>query len=79
MRTVAVPSCRDATAHKVAAARDPGPAGEIQMLAAFDAAGLKVVDRSDMRPKHARAFDETDPLRAARAAELTSLWSLAVP
>jgi hypothetical protein len=49
-----------------------------QLLAAFDAAGLRVVGRSDTRPKHPRAFDATDPLHAARAAEVTSLWRLAV-
>jgi len=49
-----------------------------ELLAAFDAAGLKVVDRSDVRPKHARSCDETDPLHAARAAEVTSLWRLGV-
>jgi SAM-dependent methyltransferase len=49
-----------------------------ELLAAVDAAGLKVVDRSDVRPKHPRASDETDPLHAARAAEVTSLWRLAV-
>ena len=49
-----------------------------ELLAVFDAAGLKVVDRSDVRPTHPRASDETDPLQAARAAEVTSLWRLAV-
>jgi SAM-dependent methyltransferase len=49
-----------------------------QLLAAFHAAGLRVVDRSDVRPRHPRASDETDPLYAARAAEVTSLWRLAV-
>jgi SAM-dependent methyltransferase len=49
-----------------------------ELLAAFDAAGLKVVDRSDVRPKHPRVSDETDPLHAARSAEVTSLWRLAV-
>ena len=48
-----------------------------ELLAAFEAAGLKVVDRSDVRPKHPRVSDETDPLYAARAAEVTSLWRLA--
>ena len=48
-----------------------------ELLAAFDAAGLKVVGRSDVRPKHPRASDETDPLHAARAAEVTTLWRLA--
>ena len=49
-----------------------------ELLAAFDAAGLRVLDRSDVRPKHPRAHDETDPLYAARAAEVASLWRLAV-
>jgi methylase of polypeptide subunit release factors len=47
------------------------------LLAAIDAAGLKVLDRSDVRPTHPRAYDQTDPLHAARAAEVTSLWRLA--
>jgi SAM-dependent methyltransferase len=49
-----------------------------ELLAAVDAAGLKVVGRSDVRPRHPRASDEGDPLHAARAAEVTSLWRLAV-
>jgi len=48
------------------------------LLAAFDAAGLRVVDRSDVRPMHPKAQDPTDPLHAARAAEVTSLWRLAL-
>lgn len=47
-----------------------------QLLAAFEAAGLQVVERLDVRPKHPRASDESDPLHAARAAEVTSLWRL---
>jgi hypothetical protein len=49
-----------------------------ELLAAFHAAGLTVVDRTDARPMHPRASDATDPLHAARAAEMTSLWRLAV-
>ena len=48
-----------------------------ELLAAFDAAGLKVVGRSDVRPTHPRASERSDPLYAARAAEVTSLWRLA--
>lgn len=48
------------------------------LLAAFDTAGLKVLDRIDIRPKHPRAADMTDALHAARAAEVTSLWRLTV-
>jgi SAM-dependent methyltransferase len=47
-----------------------------ELLAAFDAAGLRVVERNDVRPKHLRVFDEADALHAARAAEVTSLWRL---
>jgi len=49
-----------------------------ELLAAIAAAGLKVVARSEVRPRHPRASDVTDPLHAARAAEMTSLWRLAV-
>ncbi len=46
------------------------------LMAAFDGAGLRVADRLDTRPRHRRAADRTDPLSAARAAEVTSLWRL---
>ena len=49
-----------------------------ELLAAFDEAGLKVMGRTDAKPSHPRAADEADPLHAARAAELTSLWRLAL-
>jgi SAM-dependent methyltransferase len=48
-----------------------------QLLEWIDAAGLSVVDRHDVRPTHPRASDADDPLHAARAAEVTSLWRLA--
>ncbi len=47
------------------------------LLAAIDAAGLKVIDRLDATPHHPKAADATDALHAARAAEVTSLWRLA--
>jgi methylase of polypeptide subunit release factors len=46
------------------------------LLAAFDEAGLSVVGRMDAKPTHPRASDTADPLHAARAAEVTSLWRL---
>lgn len=49
-----------------------------ELLAAFHAAGLTVVDRCDARPRHPRASNEADPLHAARAAEVVSLWRLEV-
>ncbi len=47
-----------------------------ELLAAFDAAGLEVAGRTDVTPRHPKASDDADPLHAARAAELTSLWRL---
>jgi methylase of polypeptide subunit release factors len=47
-----------------------------QLLEWIAAAGLAVIDRIDTRPVHPRASDATDPLHAARSAEMTSLWRL---
>ncbi|WP_061540450.1 methyltransferase [Collimonas fungivorans] len=47
-----------------------------ELLAAIEAAGLKVLGKTDIRPQHPKVSDEADPLHAARAAELTSLWRL---
>jgi prophage antirepressor-like protein len=49
-----------------------------ELLAAIDAAGLEVRGRIDARPSHPRVADVADPLHAARAAEVTSLWRLVV-
>jgi len=49
----------------------------VDLLAAFDEADLRVVGRMDAKPDHPRSSDSTDPLYAARAKELTSLWRLA--
>ena len=38
--------------------------------------GLKVLARIDTRPTHKKIADASDPLHAARAAEITSLWRL---
>jgi SAM-dependent methyltransferase len=46
------------------------------LLAAINAAGLKVVERLDTKPTHLKASDRDDPLFEARAAEVTSLWRL---
>ena len=48
-----------------------------ELLAAFAASSLRVVDRIDIRPVHPKASAATDALHAARAAEVTSLWRLA--
>ena len=47
-----------------------------ELLAAFEGAGLKVVDRIDVRPRHPKVSDATDPFHQARQAEVTSLWRL---
>jgi SAM-dependent methyltransferase len=46
------------------------------LLGAIEKAGLIVVGREDIRPRHPKSSDETDPLHAARVAEVTSLWRL---
>jgi methylase of polypeptide subunit release factors len=47
-----------------------------ELLSAIDRAGLVVAGREDIRPRHPKATDPSDPLHAARAAEVTSLWRL---
>ena len=47
------------------------------LLAEFEAAGLSVMGRDDVPPRHPRAADKSDPLHIACAAEITSLWRLA--
>lgn len=47
------------------------------LLAMFAEAGLRVIERRDIRPRHPRAADAQDVLYQARAAEVTSLWRLA--
>jgi SAM-dependent methyltransferase len=49
-----------------------------QQLEGWIAAGrLRVVARDDVRPRHPKAQDASDPLHAARSREVTSLWRLA--
>jgi methylase of polypeptide subunit release factors len=47
-----------------------------ELLALFEASGLRVIERLDVRPRHPKVADHTDPLHAARAKEVTSLWRL---
>jgi methylase of polypeptide subunit release factors len=46
------------------------------LLAAIAHAGLQVLGRIDTRPTHHKVSAQDDPLHAARAAEVTSLWRL---
>lgn len=47
-----------------------------ELLDAFAKAGLTILGRHDITPRHPRARDTSDPLHVARAAEVTSLWRL---
>lgn len=47
-----------------------------ELLGWFADAGLEVKYRLNTTPKHGRSQDNTDPLFAARSAEITSLWCL---
>jgi hypothetical protein len=47
-----------------------------ELLSWIEDAGLAVLDRIDTKPKHPKAFDSSDSLHFARAAETTSLWRL---
>jgi hypothetical protein len=49
----------------------------VQLLDEFETAGLRVLGRNDVPPRHPRAADKTDALFHARAAEITSLWRFA--
>ena len=48
-----------------------------QLLEEFAAAGLRVLGRHEVPPRHPKVADDSDPLHRARAAEVTSLWRLA--
>jgi len=47
-----------------------------ELMTMIATAGLTVAGRLDVRPTHRRVSDTSDPLHAARAAEVTSLWRL---
>jgi hypothetical protein len=49
-----------------------------ELLNWIDTAGLQVLDRIDVKAKHNKVLDASDPLHAARKAEVTSLWRLAI-
>jgi methylase of polypeptide subunit release factors len=49
-----------------------------ELLSWIEDAGLIVLGRIDTKPKHSKAFDASDSLHFARAAETTSLWRLGI-
>jgi SAM-dependent methyltransferase len=48
-----------------------------ELLGWISEAGLQVLGRQDIKPRHGKASDDTDPLHDARTKEVTSLWCLA--
>ena len=48
-----------------------------ELLGWINAADLNVLERIDVKAKHSKVLDASDPLHAARKAEVTSLWRLA--
>ena len=49
-----------------------------ELLGWIAMANLRVINRIDIKPTHPKIADETDLLHTARAAEVTSLWRLAL-
>lgn len=48
-----------------------------ELLGWIETAGLKIIEKMDTKAKHNKPLDASDPLHAARKAEITSLWRLA--
>lgn len=48
-----------------------------ELLTWISQAGLRVVERTDIKPIHPKSADKTNALYQARSAEITSLWRLA--
>ncbi|WP_405967769.1 hypothetical protein OG613_28410 [Streptomyces sp. NBC_00015] len=53
-----------------------GPRTREEPLRLVETAGLRVVGRTGVRPRHRCSRDVSGPLYAARAAETISLWRL---
>jgi SAM-dependent methyltransferase len=55
-----------------------GLRSRVDLLSGIEASGLRVENRTELPARHRAAVnpDPTDPLRHARAAEMTSLWRL---
>ena len=47
-----------------------------ELLTNIEAAGLEVLGKIDVKPHHPKVTDASNPLHAARKAEITSLWRL---
>src|SRR5690606_41648049 len=49
---------------------------EGELAERFAAAGLRVIGRDELRPRHRRSRERDNPLAAARGSESVSLWQL---
>ena len=49
-----------------------------QLIMWINKAGLRVIERIDIKPNHPKITDIEDPLHHARASEVTSLWRLGI-
>jgi methylase of polypeptide subunit release factors len=47
-----------------------------ELMGWIEKAGLQVISKSEAKPAHRKALDANDPLHAARAAEVVTLWKL---
>ena len=47
-----------------------------QLMGWIAQAGLRVIDRHDIQPRHGKAFESRDALSEYRRKEVTSLWRL---
>ena len=47
-----------------------------ELLGWISAANLTILEKIDVKAKHSKTLDASDPLHVARKAEVTSLWRL---
>ena len=55
-----------------------GLRGKDELRNSIEKAGLNVEEKLDIKPKHGKVTNETDPLHQARKSEITSLWRLKI-
>jgi hypothetical protein len=55
-----------------------GLRSRVELMTWIENAGLEVLGKESIKPRHPKVNDTTDALYAARSAEITSLWRLGV-
>lgn len=58
-------------------AENLGLRGADEISTLIEKAGLRIIERLEIKPKHGKAADQSNPLHEARAREITRLWRLA--